>query len=214
MNNGLPFKVLVADDHTLFRTGLVKILESFEEIESATAVANGQEALKALYSGSYDLVFLDLEMPELDGWEASRIIVERMPEVYVIMVSMHDSLKIISDLIEVGVHSYLLKNAEPQEMQRAIRAVAENSFYYNQMVTKALHTRIKDDSNHELTNREVQITRMICQEMTMKEIAESIHLSEQTVLTHRKNIMKKIGAKNAVGIARYALANEIVQLKG
>ena len=104
---------------------------------------NGEVALTTLSEQSIDLVLLDLEMPVLDGWETARLIIRKHPKVNIIMVSMHDSLKIISDLIEIGVHSYLLKNAEPEEMHQAIISVIENQFYYNQLVSKALHDKLQ-----------------------------------------------------------------------
>lgn len=207
--------VLVTDDHTLFRKGTMKLIESFDEIGNVYEAENGEEAMKVINSEKIDLVLLDLEMPVMDGWETARRIIDRHPDIYVIMISMYDNLKIISDLIEIGVHSYLLKNADPEEVRTAIKGVFNNQFYYNQLVSKALHTKLKGQSSletGELTKREVEIIRLICQELTMREISERLFLSEQTVLTHRKNLMKKIQAKNAVSIVRHAIQTGIVHL--
>jgi len=177
---------------------------------------NGKEALTRLNEGSFDLVLLDLEMPVMDGWETSKKITLKHPDVKIIMISMHDSLQIISDLIETGVHSYLLKNAEPEEVHRAILSVTNNDFYYNQLVSKALHKKVQKDGidkgtgrRADLSPREVEILQLICQELTMKEISEMLFLSEQTVHTHRKNMMKKTKAKNAVGLVKFAFQNGI-----
>lgn len=210
-----PINVLVTDDHTLFRKGTIKLLETFDEIGTIHEAANGREALYLLKSEKVDLILLDLEMPEVDGWETARRVTDLHPDIYIIMVSMYDNPKIITDLIEIGVHSYLLKNAEPEEVHHAITSVLNNQFYYNQLVSKALHDKIKSHTANEtgiLTKREVEIVRLICQELTMKEISERLFLSEQTVLTHRKNLMKKINAKNAVSIVRYAIQNGIIHL--
>ncbi len=209
--------VLVTDDHTLFRKGTMKLLETFEEVNKIYEAENGKVALEKLNENAIDLVLLDLEMPVMDGWETARRIVQNHPDTYLIMVSMHDSLKIIADLIEIGVHSYLLKNAEPEEMHLAICSVIDSHFYYNQLVSNALRKKVEASTAHlskktDLTNREIEIVRLICQEMTMKEISDALFISDQTVQTHRKNLMKKIDARNSVSIVRFALQNGIVSL--
>ncbi|MEP1034070.1 response regulator transcription factor [Ekhidna sp.] len=208
--------ILVTDDHTLFRRGTMMLLESFDEVGKIDDAENGKEALEKLEHGNIDLMLLDLEMPVLDGWETAKKVVSKFPEVKIIMISMHDSLQIISDLIEIGVHSYLLKNADPDEVHKAIVSVTNNDFYYNQLVSKALHKKVQKDGFNkgvarraDISPREIEILQLICQELTMKEIGEKLFVSEQTVHTHRKNLMKKTKAKNAVGLVKFAFQNGI-----
>lgn len=208
--------ILVTDDHTLFRRGTMMLLESFDEVASVDDAENGKEALEKLEAGRFDLILLDLEMPVLDGWETAKKVVSKFPEVKIIMISMHDSLQIISDLIEIGVHSYLLKNADPDEVHKAIVSVTNNDFYYNQLVSKALHKKVQKDGlskgvarRADISPREIEILQLICQELTMKEIGEKLFVSEQTVHTHRKNLMRKTKAKNAVGLVKFAFQNGI-----
>lgn len=213
-------RVLIADDHTLFRKGMSMMVKTFPGVVEVKDVENGQKALDYLADNPVDILLLDLEMPVLDGWETSRKVVNNFPDTYVIMISMHDSLKLISDLIEIGVHSYLLKSAEPEEVQKAIMSVINNDFYYNQLVAKALHQKVKSggadkiltDDKNQLTKREIEILELICQELTMKEIGEKLFISEQTIHTHRKNLMRKTEAKNAVGLVKFAIQNHIVSL--
>lgn len=210
--------ILMADDHTLFRKGMSMMVQSFPNISQVRDVENGQKALDLLSNEHFDILLLDLEMPVLDGWETAKKVVTKYPDVHIIMVSMHDSLKLISDLIEIGVHSYLLKSAEPEEVQKAIRSVMNNDFYYNQLVAKALHQKVQHDTvkkpifneKSKLTKREVEILELICKELTMKEIGDRLYVSEQTVHTHRKNLMKKTEAKNAVGLVKFAIQQQIV----
>lgn len=211
--------VLVVDDHTLFRKGMVMMLNDFPEIESVLDAGNGQEALDLMSEQAFDLLLLDLDMPVLDGWETSRRVLKAYPETHIIMVSMHDSLSVVSQLIDLGVHSYLLKTASPEEVQKAIVSVMNNDFYYNQLVAKALHQELKSNRRmpvinagvpKDLTKREVEILELICKELSMREIGEQLFISEQTIQTHRKNLMKKAEAKNAVGLVRYAIQNQIV----
>ncbi|WP_370088377.1 response regulator [Ekhidna sp.] len=219
MNQPDNLSILVTDDHTLFRRGTMMLLDSFDEVGSVDEAENGKQALEKLSENNFDLILLDLEMPVLDGWETAKKIVSKYPEVKIIMVSMHDSLQIISDLIEIGVHSYLLKNADPEEVHKAIVSVTNNDFYYNQLVSKALHKKIQKNGidkgvarRADISPREIEILQLICQELTMKEIGEKLFVSEQTVHTHRKNLMKKTKAKNAVGLVKFAFQNGIATI--
>ncbi|MFY0605490.1 MAG: response regulator transcription factor [Cyclobacteriaceae bacterium] len=210
-------KVLMADDHALFRKGMAAMVKSFEIVAEVSDVENGQKAIDALSEKHYDILLLDLEMPVLDGWETAKHVVENFPNTNIIMISMHDSLSMISDLITIGVHSYLVKTCQPEEVSQAIHSVCNNEFYYNQVVAKALHQKVKNEDKrktipkpNQLTKRETEILELICKEMTMKEIGEQLFISEQTIHSHRKNLMKKTDAKNAVGLVKYAVQNQIV----
>ncbi len=210
--------ILMADDHTLFRKGMSMMVKTFPGITSVKDVENGQKALDLLATEKFDILLLDLEMPVLDGWETAKKVVTKFPDTHIIMISMHDSLKLISDLIEIGVHSYLLKSAEPEEVQKAISSVMNNDFYYNQLVARALHQKVQKgainkplfNERSQLTKREVEILELICQELTMKEIGDRLFISEQTIHTHRKNLMRKTEAKNAVGLVKFAIQQQIV----
>ena len=212
-------RVLVVDDHTLFRKGLVLMLDAFEDIEVVHDCSNGSEALEFLKLNPIHVVLLDLDMPVLDGWETAKRIIGKYPGTHIIIISMNDTLEVIAELIEIGVHSYLLKDAEPQEVKRAIQSVINNDFYYNHLVSRALRQNFQKASSKPntgpegksiLSPREVEVLGLICREMTVKEISEELHLSEQTILTHRKHLMKKIQAKNAVSLVRFAIQNQII----
>ncbi|MEO9475398.1 MAG: response regulator transcription factor [Cyclobacteriaceae bacterium] len=207
-------RILVADDHTLFRKGMVMMLKTFPGVKEVWDVEDGQKAVDFLKENPVDIILLDIDMPVMDGKDAARKILNRFPDVRIIMVSMHDSLATISELIEIGVHSYLLKSANPEEVQTAIQFIKNNDFYYNQIVAKALRNVTGTNSFSEersgVTKREAEILRLICEELTMKEIGEKLYISEKTIHTHRKNLMKKTQAKNAVGLVKYAIQNNIV----
>ncbi len=207
-------KVLIADDHTLFRKGMVMLLKSFPEVGEVRDVENGQKVLDALKEEVADIVLLDIDMPVLNGKDTAKKILLRWPDVRIIMVSMNEDLNTISELIEMGVHSYLLKSAKPEEVQIAIDFVINNDFYYNKIIAKALkESHLDSDIDEEranVTKREVEILRLICQELTMREIGEKLSISEKTIHTHRKNLMKKTTAKNAVGLVKFAIQHRII----
>ncbi len=196
------------------------MLKTFPEVDRIFEAENGKQALEIIKTEPIDILLLDLEMPVMDGWDTSKKVLSKHPHIHIIMVSMHDSLGVISDLIEMGVHSYLLKDAEPEEVQKAIRSVVNNEFYYNQLVAKALHEKVRIGAvekpifheRTDLTKRELEVLGLICQELTMKEIGNELFLSEQTIHTHRKNLMRKTRVKNAVGLVKYAIQNRIVQI--
>jgi two-component system, NarL family, response regulator DegU len=212
--NSQELRVLIADDHTLFRKGLVMLLKSFPGVVEVSDVDNGQKALDFLKEKPADIVLLDIDMPVLNGKDTAKKILLRWPDLKIIKVSMNDDLGTISELIEMGVHSYLLKTAKPEEVQIAIQFVVNNDFYYNQIIAKALKSSHLDHSLEEdpinVTKREAEILRLICQELTMKEIGDKLCISEKTIHTHRKNLMKKTSAKNAVGLVKFAIQTKIV----
>ena len=215
---GKKVNILIADDHTLFRKGLAMMVSEFDNCYVTKDFNDGKETLNYLKTNSADIVLLDLDMPVMNGFETAKKIIAYHPNCYIIIISMNDSLETIAELIEIGVHSYLLKNAEPNEVKRAITSVINNDFYYNQLVSRALRQNIqkslvlepKTNDKSNLTKREIEVLQLICQELNVKEISEQLFLSEQTVLTHRKHLMKKVQAKNAVSLVRFAIQNKIV----
>ena len=148
----------------------------------------------------------------MDGSEASKQILQKYPDIKVIVLTMHDSNKFILHMMDLGVHAFLLKNTEPDELEKAIYAVADKDFYHNDLVASVLRKNVKERKpgqgslfkSAELTEREKEILMLICQELTMKEIGQRLFLSENTVRNHRVNIMEKVGVNNIVGLVKYA----------
>ena len=205
-------KVYIADDHTLFRKAMVNLLRSFERVNVVKDAENGKELLGLIKNEVPDVVIVDLQMPVMDGSEASKQILQKYPEIKIIVLTMHDSNKFILHMMDLGVHAFLLKNTEPDELEKAIYAVADKDFYHNDLVASVLRKSVKDRKpgqgalfkTAELTEREKEILLLICQELTMKEIGQRLFLSENTVRNHRVNIMEKVGVNNIVGLVKYA----------
>jgi two-component system response regulator DegU len=213
-----PLKVYIADDHTLFRKAMVNLLRSFERVVDVKDAENGKELLSLIKYDIPDVVLVDLQMPLMDGAEASTHILQKYQEVKIIILTMHDSNKFILHMMDMGVHAFLLKNTEPDELEQAIYAVADKDFYHNDLVATVLRKNVKDRKSGqrpnfehaELTDREREILLLICQELTMKEIGQRLFLSENTVRNHRVNIMDKVGVNNIVGLVKYAYETGIV----
>lgn len=214
-------KVYIADDQTLFRKGMSRLVRSFPNVREVKEAGNGQELLDLIKDEQPDVVLMDLEMPVMDGIEATEKVLAKYPSTKIIILSMHDSQQHIFYLMEVGAHAFLLKNAEPEEVQDAINAVMKNDFYQNELVVNALRKGAMDKkraeirpifrSNVTLTDREKEILVLTCRELTMKEISEKLSLSEKTVHNHRARIMDKLGVRNTVGLVKYAYESGLLE---
>lgn len=210
-------RLALADDQLLFRRGMAMILRDMAGVRVVVECANGEELLAALNTTMVDIVLLDLEMPVLDGTATMRRIKQEFPAVKVIILSSHDEDKYINSLMDLGANGYMLKSAEPDEIDMAIRSVAQSGFYLNDMVNKALlHGLVKDrklkptfNQVDPLSERELEVLRGICQELTTAEIAGKIFVSPRTVEFHRNNLLLKTGARNAAGLVVYAMTNGI-----
>ncbi|MEL6649314.1 MAG: response regulator transcription factor [Bacteroidota bacterium] len=211
-------RLAIVDDHLILQKGLALILESFVDCELIFTALNGQELIDQLPKQSVDVILMDLEMPVMDGIEATRYVREHYPEIKIILLTMHDNEQYISHLVELGANAYLLKNEEDQELHRAIRAVHQHDFYFNDYVQQALLKRVRKQSRPSfqqnivnlLTAREKEVIGLICQELSSKEIADQLFISNKTVETHRKNIREKIGVKNTAGLVIFAMQNGLV----
>jgi two-component system response regulator DegU len=212
-------RIYIADDHTLFRKAMVNLLSTFKRVSEVKDAENGKELLTLMKYDVPDVAIVDLQMPVMDGSETCQAIIQKYPDVKLIILTMHDSEKYILHMMEMGVHAFLLKNTEPDELERAIYAVVEKDFYHNDLVASALrknfndkkHTRNPLLKSTELSDREKDIVRLLCQELTNKEIGDRLGLSERTVENHRYRILEKLSLKSTIGLVRYAYDSGIIK---
>ena len=210
-------KYAIADDHKIFRRGIISALADTPELKLVLEAENGKELISALPKNKPDVILLDLKMPEMDGIETAQQIRKSDNDVKIIVISMYDDEKYVIHLMEIGANGYLLKNAEPEEIRTAIFTAYENGYYFNDFVNKALlkkithRTQVKPvfNKNIELTDREQEVLKLICQEHTATEIANLIFLSPRTVEGIRTKLLEKIGVKNTAGLVMYAVKNKI-----
>ena len=205
-------KVYIADDHTLFRKAIVTMLQTFEGVHEVKDAENGKDLLGLIRKDPPHVALVDLKMPIMDGIETCEILLSKFPEVKIIVLTMHDSDKYILHMMELGVHAFLLKSTEPHELEKAIYAVVEKDFYHNDIVAAVMRRNMREKKsgsrptfgNIDLSDREKEVLKLICHELTIKEIGHKLFLSENTVRNHRVNIMDKIDVKNTVGLVKYA----------
>ena len=211
-------RIAIADDHELVRSGLATILNTYEGLHVAVEAANGEDLLQQLESTAVDVVLLDLEMPVMDGKTALAELQKTHPDVKVVILTMHQHDTFIVEMMESGASGYLLKDTSPKEVATAIRTVMEEGLYFNSRVSRALLAGVsgkKQGTNpalpsNEPTQRDVDVLRLICEELTTAQIAEKLFLSPKTIEGYRKTLLAKTGTKNAAGLAIYAVRNGLV----
>jgi two-component system response regulator DegU len=205
--------IYIADDHTFVRKGMTRLLNTFHRVGEVREAADGQELLKLVKEVQPDAVILDLEMPGMNGTETAKQLVEHFPDVKIIILTMHTEEFFILSLMEIGVHGFLNKSAEPEEVERALYAVTDKDFYRNEIVNQALLNGIRrSTSPSKLSPREVEILLLICQEYTPSEISARLQISEKTFFNHRAHILSKIDGRGNVGIVKYAYQHGLLEL--
>ncbi|WP_149208287.1 response regulator transcription factor [Flavobacterium johnsoniae] len=207
--------LLIADDHTMFLQGIISLLEQEPNITVIDKAVNGIEALEIIKKGVVDFIILDISMPEMDGIELSKILKKQHPDVKILIVSTHSNVMIVSRLIRIGVNGYLLKNAEKEELLKAINTIASGENYFaEELEEKHLSNSSKIEKQvsnlTELSSREKEILVLIAHEYNTAEIAEKTFISLNTVNTHRRNLLSKLNAKNTAGLVKYAVENGLV----
>ena len=214
-----PITIGIADDYKIFRDGLKLCFNTDPNLNVILEADNGEELMDALKTQQPDIIIMDLNMPLLDGMEATKQIRKKYEHVKILVVTMYDNDKFIIHLMENGAHGYLLKNAEPKEIIKAIYAVMENGYYFNDLVNKALlkklvmKNNLKPSFNHniELTEREQEVLKMICEEKTAAEIGKEIFLSPRSVEGIRTRLIEKVGVRNTAGLVMFAVKNGLAE---
>lgn len=204
--------MIIADDHQLFRSGMSLLVESFKAVGNVRQASNGKEVINLIKEKKPHVVLMDIEMPVMNGLEASEYIIRHFDEVKIIAVTSHKSDTFIIHMLEAGVHGYLLKEADPEEVEKAIESVVERDFFHNDLIISVMRKGLmkKADrpsilSKKELTEREVQVIKLICKEKTNQEIGEELFISPRTVEKIRASAINKLGVKGTVGLVKYAI---------
>ncbi len=212
-------KLLIADDHEIFRDGFKLMLSKFEEIELVGEAENGRELLTLTEATKPDVIITDIKMPIMDGIEATKKIAALYPNIGIIGLSMFDEDDLIIDMLEAGAKGFLLKNAGKLEIIEAIKTVYEDNPYYckttshklTKMIAESKFNPYKKKEKIVFNEKELEIIQLICKEFTNKEIADKLFLSTRTVEGYRLKILEKMNAKNTVGFVVYAMKHNLVK---
>ena len=214
-------KVIIVDDHKIIRVGLRGMLERENDIEVTGEAGNGDEVMNVLAQHPSHVVLMDIDLGETSGIEATKKIKEVYPAIHVLGLTMHEEPSYIIKMLEAGASGYLLKNAGREELLSAIHTVAKGDSYFSQKVSATLLQSITQRKNPEesalkkpnqtpLTDREIEVLRLISQEYSNGEIAEKLFISIRTVDTHRRNLLEKLQVKNTVGLVKYAIDKGVI----
>lgn len=210
-------RILVADDHQLVIDGIKLMLSSEPDLVFVAEANNGKEVLKMLKKHPVDVVILDINMPEMNGVEACKIITEKFPDTRVLALSMLKEASLIKLMLKNGAQGYLLKNAGKAEVIDAIRRIFKGEKYYSEEIFDIIMNSLsgeqaKKEENPfpQISRREKQVLQLIVEEYTTSEIAEKLFISFGTVETHRRNLLIKLGARNTAGLVRTALEYELL----
>lgn len=211
-------KVAIADDHQIFRKGVILSLRPFANLKFVLEAENGDELLQGLDEAQPDVILMDLRMPNKDGIETTKIISKTYPHIHIIVLTMFEDERFVTHLMENGANGYLLKSAEPGEIKKAIMEVMARGYYLNNFVNRILlkksHNRTKTiptlNSEIVINDKEKQVIRLLCMEYTAQEIAKEMDISPRTVEAIKDRLMERFGVKNSVGLVFYAMKNSLI----
>ncbi len=208
----MSINVILADDHTLVREGIVSLLRNEEDIRILGQADNGRDILQIAKTTQPDVVVLDVAMPDLNGIDATRQVLKICPAVRVVGLSMHSDGSYIRKMVDAGALGYVLKNSAFRELANAIRTVHKGRRYFSSGLDYQPPSHARKSTPRELTLREREVLQLIAEGRRTSEVAEQLHISVKTVETHRKRIMDKLQLDNVAGLVKYALREGIITL--
>jgi len=212
-------KVAIADDHQIFRKGVILSLRQYNNIKFIFEADNGEDLIQKISNNDLpDVILMDLKMPVKDGIESTKHINKHFPAIKIIILTMYDDERFVGHLMDSGANGYLLKNTEPAEIKKAISDVMRTGFYLNNFVNKVLikknyaKQKFNPNLNSEvvISEREKEVLTLVCMEFTAQEIAQKMEISARTVEAIKDRLMERFGVKNSVGLVFYAMKNSLI----
>lgn len=210
----MTYKLILADDHILLRDALANLVNNFEEFSVVATAGTGNEVIRFFESGGKaDIVLMDLNMPDMDGYETGRWLVQNKPAVKIVILTMYDSEIALIRLLKAGVHGFLKKDIHPSELKNALLTVANGEYYYSNHTTGKIANLFRKQAGVEkalLTEQEIAFLKYASTDMTYKEIAQAMHMTPRNIDSYRDALFTKLDVKSRVGLAIYAVKNGIV----
>lgn len=211
-------KVAIADDHLLFRKGVILSLKQYANIHFIFEAENGEELIKGIEAEQPDIVLLDLRMPVKDGIETTKYLNKNYPDIRILILTMYEDERFVGHLMESGANGYLLKSTEPAEIRQALLDVMKNGFYLNNFVNRVLikknysKQKFNPNLNSEIviSDKEKEVLSLVCMEFTAQEIAQKMDISPRTVEAIKDRLMERFGVKNSVGLVFFAMKNSLI----
>ncbi len=211
-------QVIIVDDHKIFRKGLKMVINSFKEAEVAAEASNGKEFMEIIDNTKADIVFMDINMPELNGFEATEKAVESYPDLKIIAMTSSEDISSVNKMLFAGVEGYMIKNSDYEDIRDAIVKVASGKNYFSESIlinlTRSNYNDFKKKKNILpcLSPRETEVLKLLCKGYSKNKIAKKLFISERTVEKHKQNLFEKTETKNAVNLVIYAFQNNLAKL--
>jgi len=211
-------KILIADDHAMIRDGLKNLIRQNHEYQVVGEATGGHETLELFSTLLPDLLIVDISMPDMNGMEVSRLILQDHQDAKIIVFSMYDDEDYISRCIELGVKGYVIKNESGMELEHAIKSVLQGETYFSRQVQDVIFKNFSEhigkrkqrEESIKLTQRELEIVKLISEGFTSQQMADKLAISSRTVETHRANLMKKVGVRNAIELVKKIQSMELI----
>jgi DNA-binding NarL/FixJ family response regulator len=211
--------IAIADDHKIFKEGIRSALKDKNLIRILWEADNGIDLMFKMEAVCPDVLLLDISMPEMDGINAIRLLRKRYEEAKIIVLTMYDEQEMITRMMEMGANAYLIKTTDPEEIYQAILTCMNNDFYFNDLVNKAVLTKLQSKKSArqfyssvvKFSDKELSILRLLADDKTTEEISKQVFLSPRTVETIRQNMKSKVGAKTIAGLIVYGMRNKLIE---
>jgi two-component system, NarL family, invasion response regulator UvrY len=214
MKTPQPYKIILADDHILLRDALASLINNFDAFTVTAVAGNGHEVIQAIANGCQaDIALMDLNMPQMDGYETAKWLAQQHPGIKIIILTMYDSEIALIRLLKAGVHGFLKKDIHPDELKNALLTVAAGEYYYSNHTTVKIASLFRKPSGIEkstLSDIEIEFLKLASTDMTYKEIAQALGMTPRHVDTYRDALFTKLDVKSRVGLAIYAVKNGII----
>jgi DNA-binding NarL/FixJ family response regulator len=215
MDNKL--KIIIVDDHEFFRSGLKLVINRLKYAKVVAEASNGKEFLEILKEKEVDIVLMDIEMPIMNGIDATEKAIEEFPDLKIIALTMFNDEEYVDRMIDVGVKGFLLKNITKEILDQALQSIASGNTYYSPELWEYFSKKISkdkkvDEAEQLFTKREMEILVLICDGLSNKEIADKLFISERTVVGHKSNLLAKTNTKSTIGLLSYAIKNKLVEI--
>lgn len=214
-----PVNIAIADDHKIFKEGIRSALKDKNYIRIIWEAENGLDLMQKMEDSCPDVLLLDISMPEMDGINAIKLLRKQYEETKIIVLTMYDEHEMITRMMEMGANAYLIKTTDPEEIYQAILTCMNDDFYFNDLVNKAVLTKLQSKKTArqfyptvvKFSDKEIRILRLLADDKTTEEISKQVFLSPRTVETIRQNMKSKVGAKTIAGLIVYGMRNKLIE---
>lgn len=208
--------ILIADDHQVFIDGLKIHIQKDKRFNVVAEALNGKDAFEKIKNNRINLLITDINMPEMDGVELTKIVKKDLPHVKIFVLTMHHDRETVSEILMAEADGYVLKNTDKNQLLEALHCIADGNTYYSNEILSIMMEKVRKEKKQEeetkaLSEREIEVLKLIAQEFSSEQIAEKLFISRRTVDTHRLHIFEKTKAKTIVGLIKFAIRNGLVE---